>query len=106
MTQRESEKLFDKAVGHKQAVRDLELEAAASGRRLTEEDKAYLTELEEEGSQIIGTADRASQQEKSGRLGKVITSDVHGNLLNDREVKEVQLNGPETKAGTGGRTTD
>lgn len=100
MNQRDSERIFNKAIGHDQAVRELEAEAAAAGRRLTGEEQEYVAELKKEGSAILETSNRASQQETGERLGRVVTADINGNLLTEQDKEEAKESSkPGTTAG-------
>lgn len=105
MPQKESDRIFQKAVGHDEAISQLETEAAAAGRRLTDEEQAYITDLRSEGSDILGTALRASEQERDRALGAVVTADPHGNIMTPRELEDPISDGKSPVSG-GGRLAD
>ena len=99
-----SDELLEQAVDHDDALKQLEAEAAASGRRLAKEDLDYLAELKKEGDLILSAADTASKVEARGALGRVMVADPHGILLTEKEQKEVPTD--KRAVAGGGRLAD
>jgi hypothetical protein len=98
-----SSQLFGQAAEHDKAVKQLEAEAAAAGRRLTPDDQAYMADLHKESSKLLTNAAEQARQEMQEGLGQVVV-DGSGVVMTPKEQEAekayVQANGEHSSETT------